>query len=353
MLFFLLHLLMRRLLGLLAGSSGAAALEVENAVLRHQLAVLRRNSKRPRIRRRDRLLLAAASGLVARERWSVFLVSPQTLLRWHRDLVRKRWTYRRRRVGRPSLDPALRDLALRLARENPRWGCVRIQGELSKLGIRIGATTIRSILRRSDFGPAPRRSGPSWGEFLRAQAQGIVACDFFTVETAWLRTLYVLFFIELSSRRVHLAGVSANPDSAWVTQQARNLAIAGRFANVRYLIHDRDTKFAGTFDEVVRSEDARVINTPVRAPRANAIAERWVRTVREECLDRILITGRRHLERVLRRYVGHYNAERPHRALALAPPARDPPSSGDSPPTEVCRRDVLGGLIHEYYPAAA
>jgi hypothetical protein len=153
------------------------------------------------------------------------LVSPQTLLRWHRELVARRWTYRRRSPGRPPIDRELRELVLRLGRENPSWGCVRIQGELRKLGIRVGATMIRSLLRRSGLGPAPRRGGPSWGEFLRAQAQGMLACDFFTVETAWLRRLYVLFFVEHGSRRVHLAGVSANPDSVWMRQQARNLAI--------------------------------------------------------------------------------------------------------------------------------
>jgi transposase InsO family protein len=176
------------------------------------------------------------------------------------------------------------------------WGCVRIQGELRKLGIRVGATTIRSILRRAGFGPPPRRQGPSWREFLRAQAQGILACDFFTVETVWLRTLYVLFFVEHGSRRVRLAGVTANPDCAWMRQQARNLAIEERLRNVRFLLHDRDAKFSGPFDELIRSEGVRVIKTPVRAPQANAIAERWVRTVRNECLDHVLVFGRRHLE---------------------------------------------------------
>ena len=170
MLLFLVFLALRRLLRVFAGNSSVAALEVENAVLRHQLAVLRRTVKRPPLRRRDRLLLAAAGGLLPRDRWSVFLVSPQTLLRWHRELVRQKWSYRRRWPGRPPLDSALRELVVRLWRENPSWGCVRIQGELRKLGIRVGATTIRSILRGSGFGPAPRRGGPSWGEFLRAQA---------------------------------------------------------------------------------------------------------------------------------------------------------------------------------------
>ena len=353
MIFFLLHVLVRRLVRVVAGGSTAAAVEVENAVLRHQLSVLRRSVKRLELRRRDRVVLAAASGLLPRERWSAFLVSPQTLLRWQRELVWRKWTYQRRRAGRPQLDRERRELVLRLARENPRWGCVRIQGELRKLGTRVGATTIRSLLRQHGLGPAPRRIGPSWAEFLRAQAQGIVACDFFTVETVWLRTLYVLFWIEHGSRRVHLAGVTASPDCPWVSQQARNLAIAQRLENVRFLIHDRDTKFCGPFDTTIRSEGVRVIETPLQAPKAYAIAERWVRTVRTECLDHLLIVGRRHLEQVLRAYLRHYNAERPHRSLALSTPAGQPPTARGSPSAQVCRRDLLGGLIHEYYAAAA
>ena len=334
------------------GGSSVAALEVGNAVLCHQLAVLRRTVGRPPLRRRDRLLHAAASTLLPRERWSVFLVTPQTLLRWHRELVRNKWNYRRRSAGRPPLDTEIPELVLQLGRENPRWGCLRIQGELRKLGIRVGATTIRSLLRGSGLGPAPRRNGPSWSEFLHAQAHGMLACDFFTVETAWLRTLYVLFFVELVSRRVHLAGVTANPDCAWVTQQARNLAIEERLAKVRFVVHDRDAKFSGPFDKIILSEWTRVIKTPIRSPRANAVAERWVRTVRNECLDHLLIFGRRHLEQVLRDCLTHFNAERPHRSLQLVPPAGAPRSRG-SPAADIRCRDILGGLIHEYYSAAA
>jgi transposase InsO family protein len=229
---------------------------------------------------------------------------------------------------------------------------VRIQGELRKLGIRVGATTIRSVLRRSGCGPAPRRGGPSWGEFLRAQAQGMWACDFFTVETARLRTLYVMFFIEHGLRRVRLAGVTANPDGVWMRQQARNLTVEERLRDVRFLLHDRDAKFSGPFDEIVRGEGVRVIKTPVRAPQANAIAERWVRSLRNECLDHMLVFGRRHLEQILRGYVTHYNAERPHRSLALAAPAGEPHQTRGSPLAGIRRREVLGGLIHEYYAAA-
>jgi putative transposase len=243
-------------------------------------------------------------------------VSPQTLVRWQRELVARKWTFRRRCAGRPPLDPQVREVILRLGRENPRWGCVRIQGELRKPGIRVGATTIRSLLRGCGLGPAPRRNGPSWAEFLRAQAEGIWATDFFTVETAWLRTLHVLFFIELGSRRVHLAGVTANPDCGWVSQQGRNLAIEEQLTNVRYLIHDRDAKFCGPFDAIIRSEGVKVIETPTRSPRANAVAERFVRSVRAECLDWLLILNRRHLERVLHRYLA------PLQRRAAAPRAR-------------------------------
>ncbi len=351
----MLYYLTRRLLGLLLGL-GEDAVAVENAVLRQQLPVLRRQVGRPRYRAGDRLFLAAASRLLPRERRSVFLVTPQTLLRWHRELVHRKWTFRSgRRPGRPGIDPELRDLVLRLARENPRWGYVRIQGELRKLGIRIEATTIRRVLSAHGLGPAPRRTGPTWSEFLKAQAQGIVACDFFTVETLQLKTLYVLFFIELHSRRVHVAGVTAHPESAWVTQQARNLMYSfdGRPAPVRFLIRDRDAKFSGPFDEVFKTESVTMIRTPIRSPRANAFAERWVRTVRTECLDWTLVHGQRHLELVLRIFAQHYNTARPHRGLELATPDVSTPELNQRPASlQLRRRDLLGGLIHEYERAA-
>src|SRR5664280_2834479 len=218
----LLYLVVRALVRLLVGGGqhgrDGGGKDLEILVLRHQLRVLQRTAGPPRLRTVDRVLLAAASRAIPRDRWVTFLVTPATLLRWHRELVRRKWTYRRTgRPGRPPIDPEVRALIIRLARENPRWGCVRIEGELRKLGIRVGATTIRSLLRSARLGPAPRRTGPSWTEFLRAQAQGIIACDFFTVETAWLRTLYVLVFIELGSRRIHLSPSTAHPESAWVT----------------------------------------------------------------------------------------------------------------------------------------
>jgi putative transposase len=217
--------LLTRLLVFLNDDDGTKDLEI--LVLRHQLRVLRRKSGRPKFTARDRVLLAAASRVLPRQRWaSSFLITPQTLLRWHRTLVRRKWTYGKDGTpGRPPIDPQIVDLILGMARENSRWGCVRICGELRKLGIRVGATPIRTLLRRHGLGPAPRRAGPSWTQFLRAQAQGIVACDFFTVETIRLKTLHVLFFIHLSTRRIVAAGVTAHPDTAWVTQQARNAAM--------------------------------------------------------------------------------------------------------------------------------
>jgi putative transposase len=352
MLFSLLYFLVRRVLG--SGGRRAHERDIELLVLRHQVKVLQRQVKRPRLNRLDRVLLAAASTGLPRGSWPSFMVRPETLLRWHRELVRRKWTFRRTgHPGRPPVDVETRDLVIRLGRENPRWGYQRIRGELLKLGISVSATTVRTILLRHGLDPAPRRGGPTWTEFLRSQASGIWATDFFSVETIGLRTLYVLFFIELATRRVHLAGVTEHPDSAWVTQQARNLAIEERLSGVRFLVRDRDAKFTGPFDAVLRAEGVRVIRTPVRSPRANAFAERFVRTVRRECLDHVLIYGRRHLEHVLGAYVDHYVDERPHRGLGLAVPAGIRPARvPGATPTLVERRDVLGGLIHEYRRAA-
>jgi putative transposase len=310
--------------------------------------------RRPVYRVSDKAFLTPASRVLRRQAWNSFLVRPETLLRWHRQLVARKWTRPHRRPGRPALDPRVRELVLRLGRENPRWGYTRIQGELLKLRVRVSATTIATVLRRYGLGPASRR-GPTWREFLRQQAAGMLAGDFLTVETITLRTLYVLVWIELGTRRVQLGGVTSNPDSAWVSQQARNLAMAfqeeGR--SPRFLIHDRDTKFTSSFDEVFRSEGMRIILTPIRAPNANAFCERWVGTLRGECLDWTIILGRRHLEHTLRTYIDHYNKERPHRGISLrAPTGSTSPAVADLMVLNVRRQDVLGGLIHEYRDAA-
>jgi putative transposase len=202
---------------------GDRAKEVEILVLRHQVAVLRRRVNRPDLGDGDRVVLAALSRLLPRRSWGIFFVTPATLLRWHRNLVDRKWTYPRKRPGRPSTRKDIRDAVLRLARENPTWGYQRISGELAGAGIHVPPSTVRDILKRAALDPAPRRSGPSWSEFLKVQAEGIIACDLFHVDTAFLKRIYVLFFIEHSTRTVHIMGATTNPTGAWVAQQARNL----------------------------------------------------------------------------------------------------------------------------------
>jgi transposase InsO family protein len=248
-------------------------------------------------------------------------------------------------------------LVLRLARENPRWGYQRIVGELAGIGQQVSATTVAKILRDAGVSPAGARAELNWREFLRSNAASMIACDFVTVETLWLGRLYVLFFIELGSRRVHLAGCSANPDGQWTAPQARQLAwsLPDRPQPIRFLIRDRDSKFSRAFDDVFKSEGIEIIRTPFRAPNANAFAERWVGTVRRECLDWLLIASRRQLERALRVYVEHYNTHRPHRALRLRPPAPHAPRlhlASARSPGQIQRRERLGGLINEYARAA-
>jgi transposase InsO family protein len=348
-------LIVRRLLGALGLGPAPDARDVEIAVLRHQLAVLARQVIRPRYSLSDRMVLAWLAKLLPRDRWRAFLVTPATLLRWHRELVARRWTYPAIGRGQRGLPDATIDLVLRLARENPRWGYVRIVGEAGKLGVRVSATSVRTILRRHDVGPAPRRGGPSWVDFLRAQAAGTLATDFFTVETVGLTRLHVLFFIEVERRRVHLAGITAHPTGEWVTQHARNLlmGLGERDGEFRFLIRDRDTKFSACFDSVFTGAGVSVVKTPPRAPRANAYAERWVRTVRTECLDWVLIFSQAHLRRVLSAYLAHYNTARRHWSLNLEVPVPVPGADRvGAADGAIEALDVLGGLIHEYCRAA-
>jgi putative transposase len=348
-----LYRLVRRVLDVVRVHwSESAAKDAEILVLRHQLAVLRRQVARPRFTWSDRALVAFLAGLVPRERWGSFLVTPQTILGWHRSLVKRHWTYPHWRPGRPALSDEIVELICRLARENPRWGYLRIVGELKKLEIRVSKTSVAAVLRRHRLPPVPRREGPTWSEFLSAQAKGIVATDFFHVDTVFLRRYYVLLVIELERRVVHVLGVTANPTGPWMTQVARNftadLEDAGR--RFRFLIRDRDAKLTASFDAVFASFGVETIRTPVRSPRANAFAERFVRTVRNECLDHLLAVSRRHLESVLDDYVRHYNKARPHRGLQLSQPIERPvtaPRGG-----AITRRDILGGIIHEYDRAA-
>jgi putative transposase len=344
----------RVLLLLVLGFRPPASKDLEIVVLRHRVAVLRRQVRRPAFRPADRVFLSAVSRLLPRINWSAFVVTPATLLRWHRLLVAKRWTYTRP-PGRPAITRHVRALIVRLARENPRSGYQRILGELKGLGVAVSATTVKKILRAEGLGPTVRR-GPSWREFLRTQANSIIAVDFFTVDTVWLQRLYVLFIIELGSRQVHLAGCTAHPDEAWVTQQARQVSwgLVEREEPVRFLIRDRDRKFTSRFDAVFEAQGVRVVRTPVQAPEANGIAERFVRTVRSECLDWLLTVNTPHLDRTVKVFVDHYNSSRPHRSLGLTPPNGRPPVKPDTSghPLNVRRRDRLGGLLHEYERAA-
>jgi len=323
-------------------------------VLRHQLNVLQRTAGPPRWQAGDRFVLAALSQQLPRPAWRSLLVNPETVLRWHRQLVRRKWAAfgRRGRLGRRPVPPELRELVIRLASENPTWGYLRIKGELRKLGHSLSASTIRRLLRQRRLPPAPRRGGLEWGEFIRAHAGTVLACDFFTVDTVLLRRLYVFFFIDLSTRRVFLAGCTGHPNRDWVTQQARNLSwrIGEGELAPKILIRDRDSKFGTAFDEIFRSEAIEVVKTPPRSPTANAFSERWVQSARRECLDRMLIFGERHLLAVLAQYVDHYNRARPHRGLSLDIPIPQVDWVGSGP---IVRRQRLGGVINEYSRLAA
>jgi len=285
-------------LALLARSDRAKDAEI--LILRHQVAVLQRQVKVPRLSWADRAILSALVRRIPRTGRLCLLVTPRTLLRWHAHLVRRRWTYPRRGPGRPPTRPTIRALVLDLAAENPAWGYRRITGELAGLGQKVGAATVWRILRKAGTDPVPRRSGPSWGQFLQTQAEGILACDFFHADTITLTRLYCFAVVEHATRRVQVLGVTANPTAAWVIQQARNLMLdlgdhAGGF---KFLIRDRDAKFTAMFDEVFRAEGIRIVLTAPQAPRMNAIMERWVGSVRREILDRMLIINAAHLRKV-------------------------------------------------------
>jgi putative transposase len=341
-------------LALLARSDRAKDAEI--LILRHQVAVLQRQVKSPQLSWADRAILAALARLLPRSqlRQLRLIVSPRTLLRWHADLVRRHWSFPRRTPGRPRTGQPVRALVLEMARDNPGWGYRRIHGELVGLGYKLAPSTVWRILKDAGIDPAPTRSGQSWRAFLGARAKTILATDFFHVDTVLLRRLYVLFFIEHGTRRVHLVGITAHPTGEWVTQQARNLlmSLGDQADGLKFLIRDRDAKFTAAFDAVLAAAGIRIIKTPVRAPRANSIAERWISSARRECLDRMLVTGERHLRLVLSEYVEHYNVHRPHRTLCQSPPVGREHTPIMDTNVRVLRRDRLGGLIREYAQVA-
>jgi putative transposase len=333
--------------------------DAELLVLRHENTVLRRQIARVRYTPTDRAWLAALSRLLPRHRWAeVFLVTPATILAWHRRLVTRKWDYTtRRRPGRPPTAAVIKKLVIRMATENPSWGHRRVQGELVHLGHSIAASTVWQILHDAGVDPAPRRSGPTWRQFLTAQAKAVLAVDFIHVDTVILRRIYALIAVEHGSRRAHLLGVTAHPTAAWTTQAARNLLmdLADHATTLTFLLRDRDSQFSRTFDAVFTADGIRILTSPPAAPRANAICERMIGTLRRELLDRVLVVNERHLRRILTSYLHHFNTARPHRTLAQLAPAQvetQPPPVINLGDYQVRRRPILDGLTSEYQIAA-
>ena len=326
--------------------------DLEIVVLRHQLAVLRRQVDRPELNHDDRSLLGAIAAALPRRLRHGWIVTPDTLLRWHRRRIAKHWTQPTRPPGRPPTSTELRRLILRLAAENPTWGYRRIHGELTRLGHPIAASTVWRILKHAGIDPAPERAAVSWSEFLRSQAA--VACDFATIDTITLRRFYLLFFIDIPTRTIYLGGITEHPTGAWTTQAARNLFLrhGDQLAATKALVRDRGGQFIDAFDEIFNTAGCKILRTPIRTPVANAFAERWIGTLRRELLDRTLIWNRRQLERLVVDYIDHYNRHRPHRSLGQRPPARGVDEPPPNQPLQVLRSTRCDSLINEYRNAA-
>ncbi|MFD1938760.1 integrase core domain-containing protein [Nonomuraea mangrovi] len=336
--------------------------DIEILALRHQLLVLQRQVGKPTFTDTDRAVLA---GLlhhlpIDKLRQLLLLVRPDTVLRWHRDLLKRRHaaTCAPKRRGRPVTVRSIRALALRLARENSSWGYRRIHGEIAALGIKVAASTVWEILREHGIPPAPERQGTTWADFLRSQAEALLACDLFEVRTLTAARLYVFAVIEHSTRRVRILGATEHPTGQWIVQLGRNLLMdledAG--SKAKFLIRDRDSKFTAAFDTLLTDAGIKIVTTGIRVPRMNSLTERWIQTCRRELLDRTLIWNQRHLLHALREFETHYNEHRPHRALKQAAPLRPLPQPINKPAQirrlEVRRRDRLGGTLHEYRHAA-
>jgi hypothetical protein len=331
-----------------------AAKNAEILILRHEVAVLRRQVTAPKSGWPDRALLAALARVLPRMLRGHRIVSPRTLIAWHQRLIKQKWT-KPPSPGRPPVSDELRDLIIRLGSENPRWGFRRVHGELRRLGHSVSAATVRRVLRTAGRGPAPRRDAArrEWAAFLKAQTTGLLATDFFHVDTISLQRLYVLFVMEVRTRTVHILGVTAHPTAAWATQQARQLLwqLGNRAATLTHLIRDRDAKFTAAFDSVFASEGITVTKIPPRSPNCNPHAERFIRSAREECTDRLLLFDRGHAEKILHDYARHFNSHRPHQGRNQLAPLDDP-NVIPLPPIRIERRQAVTGLINEYHRAS-
>ncbi len=333
--------------------------DLEVIILRHQLAVMTRlHSKPVKPNRAEKMTLAVLTNKLRQSknrspnqlRDVIRIIRPETVLRWQRELICRKWTYEQKnKGGRPRIHQEKESLIVRLAKENIRWGYGKIEGELLKLGYRVSISTVRNVLNRNGIVPAPVRYGSiGWKTMMNHYKEQLLACDYFTVETIFLHTICVLIFIEIGTRRVHLAGITSNPDGQWVAQQAKQLVWQFEETNTsfRCLIRDNDSKFTEAFDTVFESQQTHIIPTPIRAPNANSYSERWIRSVREECLDWILILNKAHLRRVLNVYLEYYNKYRPHQGLEQQSPIPRP-----EPETTgiVKQRQILGGIVNDYF----